>query len=165
MELFQGAQKALQAVRQGDGGRGIGQQEGAGNQHQNAARHKDRPLQALCGDGQLPELHQHHAAIGIEQIQHASEHQNDYQRLHARYNGLGRDLRHRDGKNQKAQHHPIGNPALGQKQRHNIENYAQQLRAGIQAVNHRGSGEILPQGNVFQHMPFPSFSRRSSATA
>ena len=158
MELFQRVQQAFQAVSQGDGGGGVGQQEGAGNQHQDPAGHKDGPLQAVVGDGQLPETHQHPARIRIEQVQHAGENQNHDQRLHAPDNGFGRDPGDGDGRQQEGKHHPVGHPALGAEQGHDVNHHGNQLGSGVQPVNDGTSGEILAQGNVFKHGPSPPSS-------
>ena len=45
--FFQGAQQPLQPIGEGDGGGGIGQQEGAGDEHEDPRHHEAGPPDAL----------------------------------------------------------------------------------------------------------------------
>ena len=155
MDLFQRAHQTLQPIGQGDGRRGIGQQEGAGNQHQDPARHKDSPLQSVGGNGQLPQPDQYPAGIGVKEVQHTGKDQDHNQGLHALDNGFGRDPGDPDGCQQKRQHHTVGDPALGAEQGNNIEHHRNQLGPGVQTVDKGGAGEILAQSDIFKHGRIP----------
>ena len=153
-DFFQRVHQTLQAIRQRDGRSRIGQQEGAGDQHQNTSHHKNGTLHALGGNGQAAQPNQNRTTIGVKQIQNTREQQNEHNRLHAADDGFWRDCGYLNGNQQKCQHNRIGNPAGCHKQRHDVHNQNNQLGTGIQTVNGRISREILPQCNVFKHRSF-----------
>ena len=143
LDLLQRIQQRLQTVRQGDGRGGVGQQEGAGDQHQDPGHHENGPLKAAQSDGNDPEVHQHGAFLGEEQIQNTGKYQDQHQRLHAPDNGFYRDGGDFDGDDQEHQHNPIAAPALCQKQCHDVHHQHDQLGSGIQPVDNGIAREIL----------------------
>ena len=151
VQLFQRAQQGFQAVRQGNGGCGVGEKERAHNQHKNPAHHKNRLHQTLGGDFQSPERHQDIFTGSHKQVQNAGKNQNENQRLQAFDNGFQGDGGHVNHCAEKYQHNAVGDPAVGCKQGDEIDNEKQQLGSGIQEVNGRFSREILAQGNVLKH--------------
>ena len=154
-KLFQGTHQALKTVGQADGRGGIGQQEGAGNQHQDSAHHEYRPFQALGGDGKRPQPQNHLAAIGVKQVQYAGEDYDNDQRLHAPDNGFQRNPGNPDAAQQEHKHQTVGQPASRDKQGHDVEYRHHQLGSGVQPVNHGIPREILAQGNIFKHAESP----------
>ena len=82
-QLFQRRQQTLQPVRQGDGAGGIGQQEGAHDEHHNAQDHVDGGAQTLLGDmAQQPACSQRRAA-GEKQVHNGREGHDDVNGLQA----------------------------------------------------------------------------------
>ena len=156
--FFQGTHQGFQSVRKRNGRSGIGQQEGAGNQHQDSGYHENGAFYTVHGNHNAPPLYQHPAFPGKEQVQHTGKHQNHNQGFHAAQNGFQRDGGSANDARQENKHHAIGNPALREKKGNDINHHDNQLRPGIQPVNGRISREKLSEGNVFQHGFIPSFS-------
>ena len=155
MELLQGGQQTFQPVRQGDGRGGIGQQEGAGDQHKDTPDHEESALQPLGGNGQGTQAHQLHAAVGIENVQDRRKDQDEYQRLHSPHNGFWGNGGNFDTHQQEHQHQRIGDPVLGDKQRYDVHHSQNQLGSRIHPMNGGVAGEKLPQGDILKHGRVP----------
>ena len=147
-QLLQGPQQRLQAVGEGNGRRGIGQQEGAGNQHDDPGGHKNCRPDPLPGDGDAPKPGQHMVAAGVKQIQHRRQNHNDHNGLHAPQNGLGPNPGQSHRHHQKRQHQAVAHPAASHKQGHNIQYRHQELRPRVQPMYHGFAWEKLTQGNI-----------------
>ena len=80
MNLLQRPHQPLQAVGQGNGRGGIGEQEGARDEHDDSCHHQHRIFDAFFRDLELPELHQH-VALGVEHIEDGGKHDDDNHRL------------------------------------------------------------------------------------
>ena len=82
MNLLQGTQQPLQTVGQGNGRGGIGEQEGARDEHDDSCHHQHRIADAVIGNFELPHLHQH-IALGVEHIEDGGKHDDENHRLDA----------------------------------------------------------------------------------
>ena len=153
----------LQGVGQADGAGGIGQKEGAHDQHDDPQHHGDGGADALVGDvAQEPHI-RHRRAAGEEQVHDGGEGHDDIDRLQTAGQGLIVYLGDEDAGDQHHRHDGVGQDALGVEQGHDIQDHAQQLGAGIQPVDQGIAGEILAQGDVLQHTVLPPFRARSCA--
>ena len=160
MDLFQRAQQVLQPVGEQDGGGGVGQQEGAGNEHQDADHHEESVEHALQRDGEDPEADQHRVPRRVEQVEDGGEDDDEHHRLHAPENGLHRHLGDGDGHGQQQEHDAVSDKGLGQEQGHDIQHHRDQLGAGVQAVDDGIAGEVLPQRDILQsHLLHPLFPK------
>ena len=167
MELFQSIEQPLQAVRQADGAGGVGHQEGAHDQQHDTQHHEHGVPQARVGDMEEAPLHQITVPGGEKQIQDAGEDDDEQHRLQAPHQCFDADLGDVDTYRQTQGHEAVGHQALGAEQGDDIQDHQQDLRPGVQLVGHGVSGEVLAQGNIFQHgaPPFRSASSsRSSAS-
>ena len=161
LQLFQGREQPLQSVGEADGAGGIGQQEGAHDQHDDPQHHGDGGADALKGDvAQQPHV-RHRRAAGEEQVHDGGEGHDDIHRLQATGQGPVVDLGGEDAHRQHRRHQRVGQYALGVEQRHDIQDHAQQLGAGVQPVDDGIAGEILAQRDILQHTAQPPFRASS----
>ena len=149
-ELFQGREQALDAVGEQDGGGGIGQQEGARNEHHNADHHEKGGAHALQRDGEHPDLEQHMLAGGVEEVEYRGEHKDEHHWLQSTHDGLDRYSGDADERGQNSEQKAVGHETFCHEQGHDIQGNAQNLGAGVHAVQGGIAGEVLAQGNVFQ---------------
>ena len=162
MDFFQRTQQGFQCVGEGQGRGGVGQQEGAGHQQHDTHHHKKGVKDALPGDFKDPESGNDVLPGIVESIENGGEHQQEHHRLHPPQDGFGGDGGQLYRPGQYQEHQGISHPPLGQEQRHDITHHADELGAGIQAVDNGLSREILAQSDVFQrHSDRTSFLRRS----
>ena len=163
-DRLQRPQQTFQPVGQLQGGGGVGQQEGAGDQHQDAHHHKDGVDNALPGDVEDPEGHQRLAG-GVEDVQQGGEHQDEHHRLHAPQQGLELDGGRRHHPRQHRQQDAVGHQPLGQEQGHDVAGHGGELGPGVQAVDGGFPREILAQGDISECHYTPSFRWRAASTA
>ena len=157
-ELFQRPQQGLQPVGEGQGGGGVGEQEGAGDEHDDADHHKKGVDNAFAGDGEDPEGRQGLAG-GVEDVEHGGEHQDKHHRLEPPQQGLRLDGGHLHHSRQGQEQNGVGDKPLAQKQGYDVADHGDQLGPWVQAVDGGVPWEVLAQGDVAQghhRTPFSS---------
>ena len=141
--------KRRAAVGEHDGGGGVGEQEGAGDEEGDAQHHEEGGPQPLHRDFQklpLPDG----VAGGVEDVEHGGEHDDEQNGLHAPEDVPGVDPGDGDAGAQHGKEDGVGHPALGGKEGHDIEDGEQELGPGVQPVDDGIAGEILSQGDVLE---------------
>ena len=103
VKALEGIHQPLDTVGEGDGGGGVGEEGGSGDEADDAHRHKDSGVDSLPGDFDNPPLPQD-LSIHKEHIQHRGEDDDGNHRLQAFENHHQGNLADEIGP--KAQHHP-----------------------------------------------------------
>ena len=163
MQLLQRAEQDLEPVRQGHGAGGVGEQEGAADEHQYADDHHHGALDALGGYGEYPPVHERHTAGGVEQVQHAREADYENQRLHALEQRAGLYFRDVYDGRRHDYHHAVAQVVPRGEERGDEDDDPDELRARVQAVDYGVPREVLAEGYVLQHCGTPS-ARPSTAS-
>ncbi len=147
--LLQGPQQPFQAVGEKDGGGGVSQEQGTGDEQEDTQHHEDGLPNALLGDFENAKLPQHRTG-GIKQVQDGGEGHDEQYRLQTLEESLALDAG--DGDQEQHQHHqqPIGDHKFTQEDGDDKKQGEQQFRPGVQPVEDGVSWEVLPQGDIFQ---------------
>ena len=152
VELGQGPQQLLDGVGEADGAGGVGEQAGARNEGHHPHRHQHRIAHPFRVDPQKSQLQQGLAGAGDEkEIQQGGEQHDGQDGLEALENQLEGDLaqavQHPQHQDVQHQSQRVG----GHEQDDDIGHGEQQFQAGVQPVDHRIAGKMLPDGDVPQH--------------
>ena len=164
LDFFKRGKQPFDAVGEGNGRGGVGQQRGARNQAQNSDRHEYRRLDALLGDLEELPLPQG-VAGGKEQVQHRRKNDDGNHRLHRfpdhRNGDAADEIGRKSEKNAQQQPPHI----IRHKQHDDIEDGKDDFGPGVHPVDGALPGEILSDGDIADHRAAPPFTAVRMAAA